>query len=127
MELPFKQVYKYHVRHSTLAKVILKHSSSSCLAAACAVRPRFVFPVVTNPSGWKHPKSCCLRRNRRLFQPNVDCRRVVRILWCNFWLLRTCKPLECISRSILNAITGLVKRANNFEYLVAQLKAVFCM
>jgi len=40
-------------------------------------------------------------------------------------LLRTCKPLECIGCSILNAITRLVKLANNFEYLVAQRKAVF--
>ena len=63
-----------------------------------------------------------LRCNRDLFLLGFDSVRAFRFIPL---LLHTCKPLDCISCSILNAITGLVKLANNLEHLVAQLKAVF--
>jgi len=62
-----------------------------------------------------------LRCNSDLFRVGFDRVPAIR---CALPLFRTCKPLECISCSILNAITGLVKLADNFEYLVAQLKAI---
>jgi hypothetical protein len=50
----------------------------------------------------------------------------IRVLRCAHLPLCTCKPLEHVVRCILNAITGLVKLANNFERLVAQLELNCC-
>ena len=76
--------------------------------------------LVVNPAdgaaGGLADVAATLGCNRGQFLLGVDSVRVFRLIPL---LLRICKPLERISCSILNAITGLVKLANSFKHLMA--------
>ena len=101
-------------RHALQTGSSRNHHSSYELNGFPFVVGREIPPTVT-ASGLADGTPA-LRCNRDLFRLGFDRVSAIR---CTLLLFHTCKPLERISCSILNAITGLVKFADNFEYLVA--------